>query len=70
MIGESLVKNCITGLNYFRDLSSLLDHRLRICAWCRMKPKSSQCQKREGATWVICVGLLAWIIHIASWDKQ
>lgn len=43
--GGKLVKNLfwhITGLNCYRDLSNPLNHKLRIWAWCQVKPKSSQ----------------------------
>lgn len=46
MVGESQWKHFtryITGLNHLRDLSDLLDHRLRACAWCQVKPQSSKC---------------------------
>lgn len=72
MVGESLWKSYITGLNCFRDLASRLDHRRRTCV-VPMKPRSSQCREGEGSAWVICVGSAVpshLLDHIASRDQQ
>lgn len=70
--GESQIKiftRYITGLNYLWDLFSLLDHRLRICAWCPEKPKSSHAGGRAlslGSLFRVCYPLpfpgLHWLL--------
>lgn len=52
----------ITGLNRLRDLFNLLYHRLRICAWCPEKPKSSCARWESSQLGFFVQGLLSFAI--------